>query len=177
MIRFYRSPPILPLSLTIANVPLPSASESENLPEPSIKLALGVILPSVIHIPLSISFLNESCMSPVSKEEDLHSGILQLPAGTAVVVSDAYVSEGTLTQRRMRYFWRNVRSSYQVTFAGGLENVNALKQCASSQTLAYKFPYNDYTFKTSLNFVMLAQGKGSPFLEVRYRRDYTCPGS
>ena len=49
----------------------------------------------------------------------------------------------------------------------GLENIDALKQCASSQTLAYKFPYSDYTFKTSLNFVMLAQGKSSPFIEVR----------
>jgi hypothetical protein len=65
-------------------------------------------------------------------------------------------------------FSTGVRISCHTAFADGLENVDALKQCASSQTLAYKFPYSDYNFRTSLNFVMLAQGKGSPFLKVRY---------
>lgn len=57
-------------------------------------------MPSVIHVPLSIPFLNESRMMPISKEEDLHSGVLQLPAGTMVVVSDAHISQGTVTQRK-----------------------------------------------------------------------------
>lgn len=40
-------------------------------------------------------------MMPISKDEDLHSGLLQLPAGTTIVLSDALVSEGTVTQRRI----------------------------------------------------------------------------
>lgn len=112
---YARTPPILPLSITICKVPIPplireSSSSSSNSTfaplhqEPSIVPLLALLIPSIVHIPLSIPFLNESRMAPISKDEDLHSGALQLPAATVVVVTDSDVSEGTITQGTPRSY-------------------------------------------------------------------------
>lgn len=68
--------------------------------EPSILSALRLLVPAVVHIPLSIPLLNDSRLAPISKDEDLQSGALQLPEDTVVIVTDSEVSEGTVTERK-----------------------------------------------------------------------------
>jgi len=146
-----RTPSILPLSVTISSFPrpppTPSTSSETSILEPTLNHILSLILPSVVHLPLSVPFLNESSFSPKSVEEDLHSGVLQLPQGTTVLVSDGAVSEGTLNN-------------------AGVLNVRALKQCISSQTIAYSFPFNDFSFSTDLNFLVLTQDRKSAFVDT-----------
>ncbi|KAF8314823.1 uncharacterized protein EI90DRAFT_2947780 [Cantharellus anzutake] len=146
-----REPPILPLSLTISSFPapppIPNTSPTRVILEPTIKHVLQLLLPALVHLPLSISFMNESRFQPQSVDEELLSGCLQLPAGTVVLVSDSAVSEGTLHET-------------------GVRNVAALKQCVRNQTLDYIFPYSSFPFQTDLEFIALAQGRTSPFVET-----------
>ena len=166
-----RTPPILPLSVALSSFPQPRPTPSippETLVlEPTLNHVLSLILPSVVHLALSIPFLNESTFLPKSVEEDLHSGVLQLPKGTAVLVSDGTVSEGTLNNGAKRGALSiAIRVCSISQFLAGVLNVRALKQCISSQTIAYSFPFNDFSFSTDLNFLVLTQDKKSPFVDV-----------
>lgn len=51
-----------------------------------------------MHLQLSIDYLNTKRFAPTCDEEDLKSGVLQLPEGTNVVISDAAIVEGTLNE-------------------------------------------------------------------------------
>lgn len=46
----------------------------------------------------------------------------------------------------------------------GLKNLDALQNAISTQTLVYLFPYSSFSFHLDLNFLVLAQGRKSPFL-------------
>lgn len=46
----------------------------------------------------------------------------------------------------------------------GLKNLDALQNAISTQTLAYLFPYSSFSLHLDLNFLVLAQGRKSPFL-------------
>lgn len=46
----------------------------------------------------------------------------------------------------------------------GLKNLDALQSAISTQTLSYVFPYSSFSFSLDLNFLVLAQGRKSPFL-------------
>jgi hypothetical protein len=46
----------------------------------------------------------------------------------------------------------------------GLKNLDALQNAISTQRLSYVFPYSSFSFDLDLNFLILAQGKKSPFL-------------
>ena len=48
----------------------------------------------------------------------------------------------------------------------GLKNLNALQNAISTQTLSYVFPYSSFSFNLDLNFLILAQGRKSPFLNT-----------
>lgn len=50
-------------------------------------------------LPLSLDLLNRDPFAPESKEEDLHAGVLQLPQGTVLLVTEGGVSEGKLVER------------------------------------------------------------------------------
>ena len=103
--RESRIPPLLPLSLTVSGFPLhpsvpkssPSA-ESKPTPNPTLSHALNIILSSTTTLPISLSLLNGKSFFPISKEEDLYAGRLQLPAGTAVVITDNAMTEGRVSE-------------------------------------------------------------------------------
>lgn len=92
-----RTPPLLPPSITISQFPLPSSNESGT--SPTLSHILSLILPRLITLPLSLNFLNNSSFAPESKDEDLHAGMLQLPKGTALLVTENGLSEGQLVNR------------------------------------------------------------------------------
>ena len=81
--------------------PIPNTSSTRIILEPTIKHVLQLLLPALVYLPLSISFLNESRFQPKSVDEDLLSGNLQLPAGTVVLISDGAVSEGDLRESKL----------------------------------------------------------------------------
>ena len=98
-------PPLLPPSLTVFGFPphlsIPQASsnaETRPAPQPTLSHALNLILSSTTTIPMSLSLLNGKSFFPVSKDEDLYAGRLQLPTGTTVIIPDNAMTEGKVSE-------------------------------------------------------------------------------
>jgi Mini-chromosome maintenance replisome factor len=49
----------------------------------------------------------------------------------------------------------------------GVLNVRAIQQVMDTQTLAYKFPFSEFSFPTDISFMILAQGTKSALFQVR----------
>ena len=64
---------------------------------------LSSILPLISFIPLSLDLLNQHNFAPESKSEDLHAGILQVPQGSTILISDSDMKEGQLSEKGKRY--------------------------------------------------------------------------
>jgi hypothetical protein len=101
-----------------------------------------------VTLPLSLDLLNSVPFAPESVNEDLHSGYLQLAHGTTILMTEGGVQEGKLVER-------------------GVLNVRAIQQVMSAQTLAYKFPFSEFSFPTDIGSVVLAQGSKSALFQVR----------
>ena len=99
-------------------------------------------------LPLSLDLLNTVPFAPESVNEDLHSGYLQLAHGTTMLMTEGGIQEGKLVER-------------------GVLNVRAIQEVISAQTLAYKFPFSEFSFPTDISFVVLAQGTKSALFQVR----------
>ncbi|KZP29893.1 hypothetical protein FIBSPDRAFT_946403 [Athelia psychrophila] len=138
-----RNPPILPPSLTLARFPSPEASEAVA----TLSHVLGLLLPISTTVPLSLPLLNTSSFTPESKDEDLHSGYLQLPAGCVVLVTESGVAEGKVVEK-------------------GIVNIKALQDVMKSQSLPYMFPFSSFSFPTDLDFIILAEGRKSAFFQT-----------
>jgi len=91
--------------------------------------------------------MNNRSFAPESKNEDLHSGMLQLPAGTVVLVTESGIQEGKVLEK-------------------GVRNVQALQEVMKFQTLHYNFPFSQFSFPTELNFIVLSEGKKSALCET-----------
>jgi len=73
--------------------------------------------------------------------------VLQLPAGTVILLTEFDIAEGKVEER-------------------GLKNIKAMQDVLSTQTLHYAFPFSSFPFPTELNFVVLTQGRKGTFLET-----------
>jgi Mini-chromosome maintenance replisome factor len=142
-----------PPSLTLAHFP-PLTSSPPALP--SLSRVLTLLLPLHVTLPLSLDLLNSVPFVPESINEDLHSGYLQLAHGTTMLMTESGIQEGKLIER-------------------GVLNVRAIQQVISTQTLAYKFPYSEFSFPTDINFVILAQGTKSALFQARKLKVVTYP--
>lgn len=113
--RRSRHPPVLPLSLTIAGFPAPP----ENLDtKPALYHVLSQIFPLVSILPLTLDTLNNTPFCPESKDEDLHSGHLQLPKGTVLVLAEGAITEGGIFNKGIYiYFFQSGLSSMITQFA------------------------------------------------------------
>ncbi|KAG2020570.1 hypothetical protein CC2G_005893 [Coprinopsis cinerea AmutBmut pab1-1] len=138
-----RSPPLLPLSLTLSGY-----SHASN-PTPKLVDVLSHLVPLCTVLPLSLDAINSTSFFPESKDEDLHSGRLQLPKGSLCMVSELPLNEGTVSER-------------------GLLNLKQVQDMINHQTLDYVFPFSRYSFETDINFIVLAAGKRSAFFTVRH---------
>lgn len=67
-------------------------------PTTSLTHVLRRLLPIFIDVPLTLPLLNTSLFSPESRQEKLHAGLLQLPAGTTILFSDSGVQEGKINE-------------------------------------------------------------------------------
>ncbi|KAI5121017.1 hypothetical protein M0805_005963 [Coniferiporia weirii] len=134
--------PALSLSITLSNFPRPTTSNV-----PTLSHILSEVLPLSLLLPLTLECLNERNFEPESRDEDLHSGILQIPRGSTIIATEVGVKEGELSER-------------------GLQNVQALRNVATLQTLRYKFPFSCYSFPTDIRFITVTDGKRSLFFEA-----------
>ena len=140
-----RSRSLNPPSLTLTHFPSPTSSPPT---QPTLFHILSLILPLQVTLSLSLDLLNSAPFAPESVNEDLHSGYLQLAQGTAVLMTESGIEEGKLIER-------------------GVLNVRAVQQVMDTQTLAYKFPFSEFSFPTDINFLILAEGTKSALFQVR----------
>ncbi|KAI0710385.1 mini-chromosome maintenance replisome factor-domain-containing protein [Cerioporus squamosus] len=146
-----RHPPLLPPSLVVSRFPapppVPSITGSSLTPVPTLSAVLASLLPLTHTLNLSLENLNKASYTPESKDEDLHAGVLQLPQGTVLLVSEGGVREGQLQER-------------------GMMNVRALQEVMDAQTLAYVFPFSQFSFPTDISCIILAEGRKSTFFRT-----------
>ncbi|TFK25023.1 hypothetical protein FA15DRAFT_668897 [Coprinopsis marcescibilis] len=136
-----RTPPLLPLSLTLSGYGQCSGST------PKIAEVLRHLVPLCTVLPLSLDNLNATSYNPESKEENLHSGWLQLPKGSLCIVSETAMNEGSVTEK-------------------GLLNLRQIQDMINMQTLDYVFPFSRYTFETDVTFLVIAGGNRSAFFKT-----------
>lgn len=158
-----RNPPIVPLTLTLSEFPLPQEGLDST---PALHHVLSLIFPLVTTLPLSLDVLNNSLSRPESKDEDLHSGWLQLPRGSILILTESSVAEGSLfNQGNFPLDVMCIRSHHLSSYPGVM-TIRAVQETMRHQTLEYIFPFSSYTFETDINFIVLANGKQSTFFEV-----------
>ncbi len=104
-----RNPPVLPLSLTLSGFP----SSLEVNSTPTLHHVLSLIFPLVTTLPLSLSALNRTSFCPESKDEDLHSGWLQHPKGSVMMLSEGTVTEGEISSKGTSAFTPLGNRSYK----------------------------------------------------------------
>ncbi|VDB87185.1 unnamed protein product [Peniophora sp. CBMAI 1063] len=139
---------LLPPSLTLSR--FGAAPDSTSIP--TLVHILSHLHPLLAHLPLTLDYLNTTPFSPHSEAEDLHAGALQLPAGSTVLITEGGVREGKLLER-------------------GVRNIMAAQEAINAQTLAYQFPFSDFSFPVDLSFIVVSEGTKSAFV----RTDLTIP--
>ncbi|KAI9569514.1 putative alanine racemase-domain-containing protein [Boletus coccyginus] len=147
-----RAIPLLPPSLTLSRFPQPSSTELI----PTLSHILVELLPQHLLIPLSLDLLNKASFLPECKEEDLHSGYLQLPLGTTILLTESGIQEGKLLER-------------------GVTNVRAIQDVISSQTVDYIFPFSSkFTFHTDLSMIVVSEGRKSTLFQTSVNLPLRC---
>ncbi|KAI1317505.1 hypothetical protein EDD11_008312 [Mortierella claussenii] len=96
------------------------------------------ILPKVHTIPMSLQNLNNHFFFPRG-DEQLSSGILQVTRGTAMLLDETIMEEGTLVDK-------------------GLKNLKAISDVSQYQTLNYVFPFNNLEFQTDISLLIVSNG-------------------
>ncbi|KAG2075917.1 hypothetical protein BDR04DRAFT_1139765 [Suillus decipiens] len=143
---YTRTTPLLPPSLTLSRFPSPAPS-SPTLP--TLHHVLSDLLPQYLTVPLSLDLLNKENFSPESKDEDLHSGYLQVPQGTALLLTENGVQEGKLIEK-------------------GIMNIRAVQEVMDAQTLEYSFPFSKFSFPTDIVMIVLCDGRKSAFFQTGF---------
>ena len=160
--RQSRNPPILPPPIALTHFPSPSSITIT----PTLAHILSQLVPFFVTLPLSLSLLNTSNFTPESKNENLHSGYLQLPAGCMLLITESGVSEGRLVERGSLIFSSSAYIHTHI-LSEGLMNLKVLQDVMTSQSLPYVFPFSQFSFPTDLGFIILAEGRKSAFFQVR----------
>lgn len=118
-------------------------------------------------VTLTLSLINRHPFTPQSREDTLHSGLLQLPARTTVLLSDMEMAEGTIGETGKRGQKNLTWILTRLGNSTGVRNLQALSRTMTSQTIEYLFPFAaPYQFPTDLSFIILTEGNASPFAEV-----------
>ncbi|KAF8436900.1 putative alanine racemase-domain-containing protein [Boletus edulis BED1] len=147
-----RAIPLLPPSLTISRFPQPSSTDLI----PTLSHVFTELIPQHLLIPLSLDLLNKTPFLPESKEEDLHSGYLQLPTGTTILLTESALQEGKLLET-------------------GITSVRAIQDVMNSQTVEYIFPFSSkFSFHTGLSMIVLSEGRKSAFFQTSVNVPLQC---
>ncbi|KAG1819613.1 uncharacterized protein BJ212DRAFT_1575877 [Suillus subaureus] len=116
---------------------------------PTLHHVLSDLLPQYLTVPLSLDLLNKESFSPESKDEDLHSGYLQVPQGTTLLLTENGVQEGKLVEK-------------------GIMNIRAVQEVMDAQTLEYSFPFSKFSFPTDIVTIVLCDGRKSAFFQTGF---------
>ncbi|KAG1748962.1 putative alanine racemase-domain-containing protein [Suillus paluster] len=143
---YIRATPLLLPSLTLSRFPSPAPSSSAL---PTLHYILSDLLPQYLTVPLSLDLLNKENFSPESKDEDLHSGYLQVPHGTTLLLTENNVHEGKLVEK-------------------GIMNIKAIQEVMDAQTLEYSFPFSKFPFPTDIVTIVLCEGWKSAFFQTGF---------
>lgn len=100
-----------------------------------------LISPSQV-LELTIASLNNATnvYSPVSHDESLDAGRLQLPAHSLVLVDETKMDEGKLESH-------------------GLRNLNSLAKTMGEAKLDYIFPFSQFCFDVDFNHIVFSKSK------------------
>ncbi|KAI8865375.1 hypothetical protein GQ42DRAFT_181938, partial [Ramicandelaber brevisporus] len=110
---------------------------------------LAELTHSVVTVSLSISALNEQRFVPANTDaNDLSGGLLQLVAGTSLVVDEVAMHEGQLSE-------------------SGVRNVRALQRLVLDDKLEYDFPYQAIAFGAHTRAVVVSNGKSFLPADIR----------
>ncbi|KIM49017.1 hypothetical protein M413DRAFT_92981 [Hebeloma cylindrosporum] len=139
-----RQPPILPLSLTISGFP---SNPENSQATPALYRVLSHLFPIVTLYPLVLDALNNTPFQPKSKDEDLHSGLLQQPKGAILLLTEGAVKEGGILSE-------------------GVMSIRSVQQMLKHQTLEYTFPFSGFEFETDVNVVVTTEGRQSIVFET-----------
>ncbi|KAK3828783.1 MAG: putative alanine racemase-domain-containing protein [Benniella sp.] len=105
---------------------------------PSLARVAKSVLPKVHTVPMSLQTLNNDFFFPRG-DEGLSSGVLQVTRGTAILIDETVMNEGTLVDK-------------------GLKNLKALSDVSLYQTLQYVFPFNNLEFQTDISLLIVSNG-------------------
>lgn len=155
-----RNPPILPPSLQLTRFPSPKNVTST----PALSFVLSKLLPLFSVVQLSLEALNNDRFVPESNGEDLSSGYLQVPAGSVMLFTENGVREGNIVEKGMLV--SILTSSTQPLVASGVCSLKDVQDAMSNQNLRYAFPFSQFSFNTEIGFILLAEGRRSPFFMV-----------
>ncbi|KAG0052774.1 hypothetical protein BGZ83_002128 [Gryganskiella cystojenkinii] len=104
----------------------------------SLKKIMNNLLPKIHSIPMTLQILNTETFYP-RKDDQLMSGTLQVSRGTALLLDETALEEGTLNEQ-------------------GLKNLRALSNVSQNQTLSYMFPFNSLDFNTDISLLIVSLG-------------------
>ncbi|KAG8863079.1 hypothetical protein FRB96_009259 [Tulasnella sp. 330] len=163
---YSRHPEILPPALTISSFP-PPPKGAMTRPKPTLAHVLELMLPVTVFLdlPKNLSAWSEDAQAgpmsgslnaeqqpkptphpihfaPRSVDEDLHSGVLQLPPRTVLTILEAGVEEGMLSSQ-------------------AVENLQTLRSVIRTQVLHYKYPFSagrGFEFHTEFPCIVLCEG-------------------
>jgi len=155
-----RNPPILPPSLQLTRFPSPKNGTST----PALCPVLSTLLPLFSVMQLSLESLNNDRFIPESDGEDLSSGYLQIPNGSVMLLTETGIQEGNVVEKGILTLI--LTSSTQPLVASGMRSLRDVQDVISNQNLRYAFPFSQFSFNTEIGFVLLVEGRRSPFFMV-----------
>lgn len=149
--------------MTISGFP----SNPENLQAtPALYYVLSHLFPIVALHPLSLDALNNTPFRPKSKDEDLHSGLLQQPKGAILLLTEGAVTEGGILNEG-KFVLRDLEPKTDDMFLNvGVMSIRSVQQMMNHQTLEYVFPFSGFEFETDVNVIITTEGRQSTFFEV-----------
>jgi hypothetical protein len=149
--------------LTISGFP----SNPENLQAtPALYRVLSHLFPIVTLRHLTLDALNNTPFRPMSKDEDLHSGLLQQPKGAILLLTEGAVTEGGILNEG-KFVPRDFDpKTDEMILNVGVMNIRSVQQMMNYQTLEYSFPFSGFEFETDVNVIITTEGRQSTFFEV-----------
>lgn len=149
--------------MTISGFP----SNPENLQAtPALYRVLSHLFPIVTLRHLTLDALNNTPFRPMSKDEDLHSGLLQQPKGAILLLTEGAVTEGGILNEG-KFVPRDFDpKTDEMILNVGVMNIRSVQQMMNYQTLEYSFPFSGFEFETDVNVIITTEGRQSTFFEV-----------
>ena len=100
---------------------------------------LQSILPNLVYFPMTVESLNKSKLIPHKDVETgvLHTGVLQLPPGSSVIIDETCMEPGTLDE-------------------SGLANLAALTTLIQNQKVYYDFKFQNVELLTNYNVIIMS---------------------